>query len=137
MKKVLLPGLIAGVLMAIAGMIIGQVGNVIWPSLMAEYSNTEMFRAWDDPLMMLFFLYPLILGVSLAWVWDKAKGLFKGNTWDRVWRFAGIYVLVITIPGMLITFSSFQVSLGMTATWTLNGIANAFIAGFIFSKMNK
>lgn len=137
MKKIIVPGVIAGVLMAVIGMLVSYLFHAIWPMLATEYANTALFRAMDDPLMMLFFLYPLLLGLVLAWVWDKTKPLFKGNLWERAVRFAGVYVLVATIPGMLITYSSFQVSLGMTATWTVNGIVNGLIMGLIFAKLNK
>jgi len=137
MKKIVLPGILAGILMAAVGMLIGYVFNAIFPSLMAEYNNTAIFRAMEDPLMSLFFLYPLILGIALAWLWDKTKGLFKSDNWKRGVHFGLIYFVVASIPGMLITYSSFQVSLLITSTWTLNGLANGLIAGMIFAKMNK
>ena len=137
MKKVILPGILAGILMAIIGMAIGYLFNIPFPSLMLEYENINVFRAFDDPLMSLFFLYPLVLGIVLAWVWDKSKSLFKCKYFKRALAFGAVYFLVATIPGMLITYSSFQVSLLIVGTWTLNGLLNGIIAGLVFGKLNK
>ena len=137
MKKIVLPGVLAGILMAIVGMGIGYIFNAIFPSLMAEYSNTAVFRAMEDPLMSLFFIYPFILGIALAWIWDKTKGLFKGSFWERGAMFGLAFFIAGSIPGMIITYSSFQVSLLITSTWTLNGLTNGLITGWICAKMNK
>src|SRR3990172_1249303 len=75
-------------------------------------------------------------GLILAWVWDKTKGLFKER--DVFWRccqFASAYWLV-TIPGMLISYSSFQVSFTMIFTWSISILVQAIVAGLVFVKKN-
>lgn len=137
MKKVLLPGLIAGLVMFIVAMALGQVFNAIFPNLAAEYQNTNLFRPWEDPLMSLYFLHPFVLGIALAWVWDKVKGLLKGSLWQRGSHFALIYWLAATIPGMLISYSSFPLSKAMVFSWAISSLAQVIAAGFVFAKMNK
>ena len=108
-KKVVTTGLLAGLAILVVGLILNWVYGFVFPSVVTEYQNTALFRPWSDPLMSYIFIHPFVLGIILAWVWDKTKNLFKER--DVFWRccqFASAYWLV-TIPGMLISYSSFQV----------------------------
>ena len=136
MKKVIIPGLVAGVVIFIVGMLVSQVFNLIDPSLMAEYKNTNLFRPWEDPLMSIYYAYPFILGLALAWIWDKVKGLTSGSIHSKAVSLALGYFVVATIPGMVITYASFPLSLLMVISWTVGGLVQAYCAGLILAKMN-
>jgi len=137
-KKIILPGIIAAVIMGAVGIGIGVLFSAIFPRLNDEYANTAMFRAMDDPLMILFWFAPLITGIVLAYFWSISKEMIKGkNMWSRGAKFGLAFWLVTTIPGMFITYSSFQVSALITFTWLLNGLTNGLISGWVFAKMNK
>jgi len=136
-KKVIASGLLAGALMLIVGMVLNQIYGLVFPSLADEYINAQLFRPWSDPLMSLYFLHPFILGVVLSWVWDKTKKLIDGKTlWDRAYKFGLAYLVIAGIPGMFITYSSFQVSLTMVGSWLLSGLLQALLAGWVFAKRN-
>lgn len=138
MKKVFLPGLVAGIAMLIVSMLVNQFVNMFVPSVAAEYVNPALFRPWSDPLMSLFFLHPFVLGFILAWVWNKVKTLFiAGSVWQKGARFGLVVWLVASIPGMLISYSSFPVSLAMISSWLISGLISVVVAGCIFAKMNK
>jgi hypothetical protein len=47
-----------------------------------------------------------------------------------------IYVLIATIPSLLITYSAIDVSLMTIWSWVLYGFFQALIAGIIFSRMH-
>lgn len=137
-KKIFGVGLLAGLVILIVGMILTQLSNLIFPSLAVEYENISLFRPWEDPLMQLYWLYPFVLGLVLAWVWDKIKDIIKGKTLhQKAWNFAWFYFLLATIPGMFITYSSFQVSLGMVFLWAISGLLQVYFAGLLFAKMRK
>lgn len=137
MKKIILPGLIAGVIILAVGMIINQLFSFIFPSLMAEYASGGLFRAWTEPLMSLYFVYPFFLGIVLSLVWDKTKNLIKEKTvWRKGFVFGMVYWLV-AIPGMIITYSSFKISLLMVVTWTIGILAQAIGAGVVLGKLNR
>jgi len=137
MKKIFWPGIVAGALLLIIGMGLNYLLNLIFPPVAAEYNNTAIFRPWNDPLMSIFFAYPIVLGIILAWVWDKTKILFSGNLGGRALNFAIFFWLIASIPGMIITYGSFQVSLLMVIIWLISGFINGIIAGLVFGKMNK
>lgn len=78
------------------------------------------------------FLY-MIVGILHL----KTKQVFKGKGLNRAVNFAWWYFLIGTVPGMLITYGSFQVSLAMTALWAGVGFLEVAAAGWIFDRFNR
>jgi hypothetical protein len=138
MKKTILFGLLAGVIMLAVGMLISQMFHAVSPSLKAEYENPNLFRPWSDPLMMLYFVHPFMMGVILAWVWSKIKtvlnaelGLLSGI------NFGLAFWCCTSIPGMFITYASFPVSFLMVFSWLFSNLVQMLCAGILFSKTLK
>jgi hypothetical protein len=137
MKKIL-NGLLAGAAMLVVGFGFSQLFDWMFPAIAAEYQNGAIFRPWTDPLMMLYFLYPFILGIALSFFWGMAKGMFKGkNVLERGVKFGFMYFVIASIPGMFVTYSTFKVSAALIMSWTISGFLSAFIAGAIFSWLDK
>jgi hypothetical protein len=123
--------------MLIAGIAAGRLFNSLFPSLILEYGNFRLFRPWSDPLMLLYFIAPLLLGFILSFVWNKSKHLFKEKKLLKRGFNFGIIYWIITIPGMVITYSSFKISLLMAVSWSASIFIQAVCAGIILAKMNK
>ncbi|OGC23365.1 hypothetical protein A2291_06870 [candidate division WOR-1 bacterium RIFOXYB2_FULL_42_35] len=136
MKKIIVPGLVAGIAMLVVGMIISKLFNLAVPTLMAEYQNPALFRTRLDPQMLLFFAWPFVLGLALALVWNKVKGVIPGRLLTRATQFGLGYWIVASIPGMLITYASFPVSPLMVTSWTVGGFFQAIAAGAVLAKIN-
>jgi uncharacterized Tic20 family protein len=137
MKKVLVPGLVAAIGMFAAGMVLSYLFNFLFPSVKAEYENTALFRPWSDPLMFLFFIQPFLLGVALAWCWNKIKTQFQGSVGIKAFNFTLIFLFISILPGMLMSVSCFKISLLMTLTWTISSFFQVWIASLIFMRMSK
>ncbi|OGD83689.1 hypothetical protein A2165_03650, partial [Candidatus Curtissbacteria bacterium RBG_13_40_7] len=103
------------------GLVLNFIFMFAVPVLTAEYQNTQIFRSWQDPLMWVFFAYPFILGIVAAYLWDIVEGKLKGKGNQKALDFAKLYFVIATIPGMFITYTSFQVSLLMVIAWTITG----------------
>lgn len=130
-------GLIVGFINLGLGFAFNFVIEKLIPSLAKDYQNIALFRPWNDPLMMIYFFYPFIAGFVLFYLWGLIKNQLLGSDLKKAFRFASIYFLIATIPGMFISYTTFQVSLLMILSWTLSGFIQVFIAGFIFTKLNK
>ena len=137
MKKIFTSGLLAGVSIFVVGIVLTPLLNLIFPSLSGEYANIGLFRPWDDPVMSLYYLYPFILGVVLAWAWDRTRKLLTGTNVEKIKKFALGYWFVAGFPGMFITYASFQVSFSMVLAWSISGLVDAFVAAWVFSKRDK
>lgn len=138
MKKILLWGVVAGIAMFVVNMALNFVYNWIYPSFAAIYADTTIFRSWEDPLMALFWLYPLALGLGLAWVWSHTKVLLKKDTtFYAGLKFGWAYFVVAIIPVFLINVSSFNLPVLMVASWSEMSLFNGVVAGWIFAKFNR
>ena len=121
-------GLTAGVVVLIVGFGLNLLIGAVFPSIAQEYQNPAIFRPWTDPLMMAYFAHPFIVGLVLAYLWDKLKA-------KDALEFAKLYFIIATIPGMFISYTSFQVSLPMILAWIVSGFLQAFVAGLVFAKI--
>jgi len=135
MKKILWPGIISGAVILILSMGISCV-FMSMPSVVADYNNAHLMRTWRDPLISLFFVYPFLLGLALAWAWDKSKALFEGSAWNRGTNFGLAYFVISAIPGMMVTFGSFPLSLLTIVCWTESCFISAVAVGWILANMN-
>ena len=136
MKKIVWPGIVAGVAILILGMIVSYLFMFV-PAVAANDGNSTIMRQWQDPLMTLFFVYPFLFGIILAWAWDKSKSLFKGTAGQRGMKFGLSAWLIATIPGMFITYTSMPYSFMTVLSWLVGGLINLLAAGYIFARMNK
>jgi hypothetical protein len=138
MKSIIVAGLTAGFAMLVLAVAVGMLMHAALPSVAKEYENTSLFRSWSDPIMSLYFLYPFFLGIALAWVWNKTKGVIgEGSMWLRGSRFARSFWIISIAPGILMSYSSFPVSLAMSLTWLLSSLIQVLCAGFIYARMIK
>jgi membrane protease YdiL (CAAX protease family) len=136
MKKVVIPGLVSAVAMFLAGMVINILTMKLFPGLMREYNNHFMFRSMKDPLMNLYYVQPVLTGLIMAWIWDKAKKIIKGKGLTKGVNFGLIYLLVI-LPGILMDYGTCKISLLMVISWLVGILVQGIVAGMVLAKMNK
>lgn len=122
--------------MLATGLLVGQVFNVLIPSLTEEYKNENLFRAWTDPVMSLYFVHPFVLGLIMAWIWSYIRPLLPGRPASAGLVFGLIYMVTI-IPGMLMSFSSFPLSAAMVISWLVSGLAEGLVAGWVLAYLNR
>lgn len=127
-------GLFAGLAILVLGIIFNIAVEAIFPILAHEYQNAALMRPWTDPLMMIFFAYPFILGLVASYFWTLIGKNFTGSTLEKAFGFAKTYFIIATIPGMFISYTTFHISFLMVASWTVLGFLEIFVAGFIFAK---
>ncbi|MDP3941675.1 MAG: hypothetical protein Q8Q49_05195 [bacterium] len=138
MKKVLLQGILAGCAGLASSLVMGYVMNGMFPGLVFEYDNPSLFRPWSDPLMSLYFLHPFVLGIILAFVFSKTKKLFvKAGFVQTGLRFGGLFWFLTSIPGMLISYSTFPVSLIMIVSWSMSSLAMILASAIVLAKLQK
>ncbi len=134
MNAIIKQGLIIGLADLIVSLVFNFGVNFAIPSLALEYQS-GLFRPWSDPLMMAFFLSPFILGFALAYFWMVFGKHIEGKTpSEKAINFTKFYFLIATIPGMFISLTSFKVSYLMIGSWTLLGLIEAYVAGWLLAK---
>jgi len=135
MKKTFIAGILVGAGMLITGVILSQIMSFVLPAIKTQYQNPALFRPWSDPIMSIYYLVPFILGTILVWLWKKYLGLTGGvSSLGKGVRFALIY-WVIGIPGMVISYSTFPVSILMVVSWSLSSFVQLIVAGLILYRL--
>lgn len=134
MKKFYL-AIFTGFAIMILGMGLGKILSFFLPVLDVEYDNRFLFRPWSDPLMSIYWFHPFVTALILLWFWNITKVLLipKSNLL-RACVF-GFSYWMITMPGMIISYSTFQISLIMVMSWSLIALLQAILAGIIYSKV--
>ena len=134
MKKIIIPGLVAGVVLLILSLLGLYLTIWLFPDLAMQYFQPTFNE--QSSRIMLYFIHPFIIGMALSWFWNRVKSILTGSFITRGLEFAVIYALIATLPAMWLVFSSVTVSLPMVATWFLFGLLQAITAGLVCEKMN-
>lgn len=134
MKKIITSGLIAGVVLLVLSVLALYATIWFFPSLATQYYDPTFDNQSDRYL--LYYAHPFVIGLALAWFWDRFKGALKGSYLTKGLEFGLIYALVAGFPVMWLTYSALSVSLAMVATWLAFGLIQGVIAGLIFEKAN-
>lgn len=134
MKKILISGLVAGIVLLVFSIAALYMTILLFPSLALEYYDPA-FQSGDSR-SILYYIHPFVLGFALAWFWERFKGMLKGGFTMRGIEFGIIYTLVATLPAMWIIFSAMNVTLTLVLTWFIYGLIQSIIAGLICEKIN-
>lgn len=134
MKKIIFPGLVAGVVLLILSILGLYMTIWLFPDLAMQYFQPTFND--QSSRVMLYFIHPFLIAMALSWFWNRIKGILKGSFLTRGIEFGIIYALIATFPAMWLVFSSITVSLQMVFTWFLLGLIQAVVAGLVCEKMN-
>ena len=134
MKKIIIPGLVAGcvlMLLLVAGLYI-----IIWlfPGIALQYFDPAFDS--EPGRNRLYYLHPFVLSLTLSWFWSRFKGVLTGSFLTRGIEFGLIYLVIAVFPMMWLIYSAMHVSLIMVATWFVFAMVQAVISGLVFEKMN-
>jgi hypothetical protein len=134
MNKIISSGFIAAaVLLAFAFLSIKLLPFVM-PAVAEEYYNPVFIN--DETRNLFYFVHPVILAFGLAWFWNRFKGTLTGNWLIKGLEMGFIYLIVATLPAMIIIYSAIDVSITVVFTWLLYGFVQGTLAGIVFSRMH-
>ncbi len=135
MKKAIVAGLTAGVVLLILSLLLFFLQVKFFPGL-ADLYWSEMFRWSDASTDWMFYAHPFVLSFALKWFWERYKDVFSGSNILRAFEVSLVYGVIAMIPVLWMTYSAMNLSLMLVLTWLIYGILQAFIAGIIFSWLN-
>ncbi|HTB53583.1 MAG TPA: hypothetical protein VK718_12505 [Ferruginibacter sp.] len=134
MKKIITSGLVAGTSLLILSILGLFATSLIFPNIAMQYFDPAFDS--ESNRIVFYYLHPFVIGLALAWFWNRFKGVLTGSFITRGVEFGLIYIAVATFPMMWLIYSSMSVSLAIVATWFVLAFFQAIIAGLIFEKMN-
>ncbi|WP_321507833.1 hypothetical protein [uncultured Methanoregula sp.] len=134
-KNILTGGLAGGAALLVFLMASSWMISLIIPYQPSAYGG---MRAMDDPIMLLFFMYPFVVAFVQAAVFDQVKGSLAGiSPITKGLHFTGITFLLMAIPSLFVMYTSmtwpvyFYIS---TLIWEVVGYT---FTGFLFVKIWK
>jgi hypothetical protein len=131
-KQIIIIGLITGLIIFILMRILTLIEGIIFPEIHKEYENFAIFRRYEDPLTLYFFIHPFVLGMILSLVWQKVKILFKDiNMLKKGARYGVYFWLTAMLPGLLLSISIYQISILMTISTMISTFIHLIFAGIV------
>ncbi len=134
MKKIIVAGLAAGVVLLILS-ILGLYATVwFFPGIATQYFDPAFDT--QQGRVMVYYIHPFVIAMALSWFWARTKGILTGSFLTRGIEFGFMYAVVAIFPMMCLMYSALSVSLAMVSTWFALGMLQGVVAGLIFEKMN-
>jgi hypothetical protein len=131
-KKVLAGGIAAGAIILIVSTIISTICQQAFSFNVLELAG---MRSINDPIMILFFVYPWVLGFAMAIAFQKFKGSFKCKGLRRGQNF-GLYVwLLAGLPSAFLVWSSMAYPIGFTVNSLIGSFLYMIAAGIVLEKV--
>jgi hypothetical protein len=134
MNKIITAGAVAaGVLLALAFLSI-KILPLVMPAVAEEYYKPVFVN--DETRNFFYFVHPIVLAFALSWFWNRFKGVLNGNWLMQALEMGFIYLIVATLPAMIIIYSAIDVSLLTIGSWLLYGFVQGTLAGVVFARMH-
>ncbi len=137
MKKLITTSILATVAGFAANMGIGYLFVFFFTELEDQYENELIFRPWSDPVMSLYFLHTVYMAFILAWIWQKVRTVLPEKQTIAAFNFALVYWLVASLPGIVLSYSSFKISFAMSASWFISAFLQTYVMSLLYSKILK
>jgi TM2 domain-containing membrane protein YozV len=133
-KKIVMSGLVAGIVVLALSMIISTVTQVLF-----DYSVLALagMRSVNDPVSILFFFFPFVVGVAMAVLYDFTKKSFTGTATRKGLVLGLLGWIVYGIPSAFIVFSSMDYPLGFTVNSVIGSLVYMLGAGITITNMSK
>ena len=138
MKKVLGIGFLCAVFIFLLGILFNVIFGFLFPEFAAIYADEGIFRNVNTAASGLFWFYPLVLGISLAVVWNKIKKVFeKDSVFVSGLKFGIVYFFVSALPTFFVNVGSFNLPVMMVFSWMIISFGNGVVCGWTFALLDK
>ncbi|HEC81166.1 MAG TPA: hypothetical protein ENI42_01900 [Thermoplasmatales archaeon] len=133
-KQVLVGGVVAGVIVEVVGLAFSWLTQVIGQYNMLELAG---MRGVDDPIAVLFFVYPWVLGFALSYVYSCFEKALEGDSTAKGWKFGLLMWIVISVPSAFLVFVSMNYPFGFTVNSVISPLIYMPVAGVAVAKIHE
>ena len=130
-KQILIGGVLAGIIIEIVNIIFNSLIQLIWAYNVFELGG---MRTIDDPIMILFFVYPWILGFALAYIYSYFGKALDGNYIAKGWKFGLLMWVVVTIPSAFLVFASMNYPVAFTVNSVIPPFIYMLVSSIVIAK---
>jgi len=133
-KTIVVSGIVAGIVILVLSMIISTATQALFNYNVLTLAG---MRSVNDPVSMLFFLYPFVVGLAVAIFYDFTKKSFTGTTLRKGIVLGLLGWIVYGIPSAFIVFSSMNYPTGFTVNSVIGSLVYMLGAGITITKLSK
>jgi len=132
MKKIIIGGLLAGLVIAIMGMVFGAMSADMY-----KMSPKALWKPMGSDWFTQMVIFDFVTGLLLAYVFSMIKGALPGEGLLKGVSFGVLVFAVGPLLGLTMTYLTMAVRTRLIAVWALNGLVNYVIAGLIFEVIEE
>lgn len=133
-KNFLFSGALAGIVIFIIIMVVNYLMQIVFSGY--DVNALPGMRALDDPILMMFFLYPLVLGFAMAFVYQKVKEALPGSYMDKAKKYALLAWLLSGLPSIWVVYTSMNYPIAFTVDQIVGSIIYTFAAAVVIAKLS-
>ena len=131
-KQIIVGGIVSGIVILIIDLIFSWLTQTIWQYNVLELSG---MRTIDDPIAILFFVYPWVLGFALSIVYSHLGKALNGNSISKGLKFGLLMWIAIGFTSAFLVFSSMDYPIGFTVNTIISSLIYILLASIVISKI--
>jgi uncharacterized membrane protein len=133
-KTIVISGIVAGIVILVLSMIVSTATQALF-----DYNVLTLagMRSVNDPVSMLFFLHPFVVGLAMAILYDFTKKSFTGTATTKGIVLGLLGWTVYGIPSAFIVFSSMDYPIGFTVNSVIGSLLYMLGAGITITRLSK
>ena len=133
-KTIVVSGIVAGIVILVLSMIVSTATQALF-----DYNVLTLagMRSVNDPVSMLFFLHPFVVGLAMAILYDFTKKSFTGTATRKGIVLGLLGWIVYGIPSAFIVFSSMDYPIGFTVNSVIGSLLYMLGAGITITRLSK
>lgn len=134
LKKFFLAGIAGGIVLYAASAIFVTIVRYFFPY---DILGLPGMRSVNDPLMLLFFLYPFVLSFAMAGAYQAITPALQGKWFDKGKTFGVLMWVVTGIPNAFLVYSSMEYPLGFTIESFAGSLVYMIAAGITIARIQQ
>ena len=131
-KQIIIASIIVGFIIIFIDIIFGELIQFFWSYDIFDLGG---MREIDDPLMLLFFVHPWILGFALTFVYSYFQKALDGTYIGKGIKFGFLMWIVIFVPNAFLVYTSMNYPFGFTVNSVVPPLIYMLLSGIIIAKI--
>lgn len=134
LRQVLTAGVSGGIILLILTFVADWIVQFIAPYNIFDVPG---MRSMGDPIGALFFVYPIVFSLIVAYLWTWIRVAFPGEPRDAGVRFGAFLFILIIVPNCWVIFTSMNYPAGFFFSNILTGLFAYPVMGYINARYNS
>jgi len=132
LKQILIGGILAGIVIEVISLAFSWLAQSIW-----QYDVMKLagMRPITDPIAVLFFVYPWVIGFALVCVYSYFEKALDGNYITKGWKFGLLMWIVVSISSAFLVFASMDYPIGFAVNSVIGPLIYMLVTGIVIAKI--